>query len=205
MSVQKGQLAPYTPSPYLQLSQYLGFKACNGDPANMASTPGWPTGIILFCKAYVDVPGVISALETNCIFPDTTVALTGVYAGVYDATGAGGLPGNLLGVTPDMSATIKGFPTTGTTGGKLPGTLVTPTAALAFALPIWFATLCAGQSTTPVFTTVGGRQFGTNGSMTSGYRLMRSTATNLATLPSTAPTGANIESSASSYIGVGAR
>src|ERR1700749_2398249 len=127
---QKAQIAPYSPSPYLQTSPYLGFKSCNFDPANLASTSGWPTGVALFCRAFVDVPGVISALETNVIQPDTTVALSGVYMGVYDATGAGGLPGNLLGVTADLSATIRAM-TTGV-GGKLPANLVTPTSALTF-------------------------------------------------------------------------
>lgn len=201
----KTQIAPNTPSPYLQLSQELGFKACNGDPANLASTPGWPTGVILFCKSYIDVAGVVSALETNCIVPDKGGLLSGVFVGLYDSLGPSSGPGSLLGVTSDLSATIAAFPNTGTTGGKLPGTLVTPTIAQVFGAEVWFATLCAAQAASPVYTSVGARQFGTNGSMASNFRLLKSTATNFATLPSTAPSGANIQSSNSSYIGVGAR
>lgn len=193
---------PYSVSPYAQLSAYLGFKSCNGDPANMQSSPGWPSGILLMCKAFIDVPGVISNIALNCLNPDTTAALTGVYAGIFDATGTGGTPGTLLGVTADFSTTVKAL--TSGTGGKLLIPLVTPTASQPFGKKIFLATLCAAQSTTPVMTFVGGRNFGTNGPMSSDYRLWRSTSSILATIPSTAPTGSNIQVSNSSYIGMGA-
>lgn len=196
---------PYYADPYAQIALFLDMLATNGDPANMQSTPGMPTGILLLCKSFLAAPGPITNVLLDCIAPDTTAALTGLYAGIYDATGPGNTPGSLLGVTADFSATVKTLPGS---GEKLSIPLLTgasnKTSQLGLNSKFYWATLVAGQSASPVMTYVGGRNYGTNQAQTSDYRLWRSTATNLPTMPSTAPTGANIEGSNSSYIWMGA-
>lgn len=194
---------PYLIDPYASIALFLQMLGTNGDPANVQSTPGVPSGIALYCKVFQAATGPITNILLDNIVPDTTAALTGLYVGVYDSnagTPTGTAPGTLLGVSADFSPTVKALPGS---GGKLSVPLVTPTSSIARNHKLYYTILCSAQSVSPVMTFVGGRNYGTNQAMTGDYRLWRSTASNLSTLASTAPSGANIEVSGSSYIWMG--
>lgn len=166
--------------------------ACTGDPSIMPGSPSITSGRPYFHRAYVDQAVAATKMTVDLLSTGASTVASNVFLGVYS------LGGVLLAQTADLSAS---FPAS-SPGAIINAALTSTLAALPINTEIYLAFLGTFTGTAP--TLVGGRQFGTNQTMTSDARLYtNSSGSTLSALPANLPTLAQTAGFVQLFIGLG--
>jgi hypothetical protein len=150
--------------------------ACTGDPSTMPGSPAITSGRPYIHRVYVDQSVTATKMTMNMLSTGSTTVASNTFMGVYN------LAGVLLAQTADLSAS---FPAS-SPGAIINAALVAALTAQPINTEMYLAFLMTYTGTSP--TVIGGRQFGTNQTMTSDPRLLTNTSGSLlSALPANLP------------------
>jgi len=171
--------------------------AATGDPSTMPGTPAITSGRPYLHRTYIDQALPANSMTCDIIsLTGTAPTVSNAFMGVYDA--ASGL---LLAQTGDLSASITPL---AAAGGIINAALTSQLAALPVNHEIYLAFLATLGGTAPVLSLIGGRQFGTNQTMTSDARLFtNSSGSSLTALPQALPALTQTAGFSQLFLGVG--
>lgn len=166
--------------------------ACTGDPSIMPGSPSITSGRPYIHRVYADQSATATKMTLDMLSTGASTVASNVFMGVYSLAGA------LLAQTADLSAS---FPAS-SPGAIINAALTSTLAAQPLNTEFYLAFLGTFTGTAP--TLVGGRQFGTNQTMTSDGRLYtNSSGSTLSALPANLPTLALTAGFVQLFLGLG--